>query len=61
MGQLDQITSAPSRPCMQEFYPPAPTWYDVGIATIFVSPETIETVPMGILPMSPSPKLELPY
>ncbi len=44
------------------FYPPAPTRNDVGNGyRCFVSPEAIEIVPTGLLPMSPSLERESPY
>jgi hypothetical protein len=61
-----QIAPAPTQPCMEEFYPPALTQNDVGnFYHCFVSPEAIETVPTGLLPMSPhlnmNRHIELPW
>jgi hypothetical protein len=59
--QPNQISPAPTRPCMEEFYPPAPTRNDVGNCySCLVSPEAIETVPTGVLSMSPAFKHEPP-
>jgi hypothetical protein len=56
MGRLDQITSTPTQPCMEEFYPPTTTRNDVGHHYHrHVTPQAPETVSMGVFQMSPPP------
>jgi hypothetical protein len=62
MGRPDQITSTPTQPCMEEFYPPTTTRNDVGHwHRCHVTPQASETFSTGLFQMSPPTQRELPY
>ena len=55
-------SGSPTGSCMEEFYPPAPIWNDMGNCySCLISPEAFETVPMGVLLMSPTFEHESPH
>ncbi len=54
IGRPDQITITPTRPCMEECYPPTTTRNDVEHCyRPHVTPQAHETVSMGLFLMSP--------
>ncbi len=53
MGRPDQITSTPTQPCMEAFYPPTTTRNDVGHCYhCHDTPQAPETISMGVFQMS---------